>query len=667
MHWAISFCFLVEKSLPSHNLAIENMSVSNPVKTIEIQLPDGSSKPWSSDKSFMEFILEFLPFLKSKALGVELDGNSFVDLSYKPQATCKVKFLTFQDKDGKEIFHHSTAHLLGQAVQRLWKDAKLTVGPVIETGPGFFYYDIDFAGATITTEDLPLIEAEMAKIVKEGLDVHRSVLSRADAIAKFEKEGEIYKAELIAGFTDDTVSLYGQGEWYDLCRGPHVPNTSLLKAFKLTAISGAYWKANKDNKMLTRIYGVSFPSKKELDEYIFQVEEAKKRDHRKLGKEMDLFSFQEEAPGFPFWHPKGTVLWNTLADYIRSECFQRGYHEIKTPAILNSTLWKKSGHWDNFHENMYFTKIDEEDFAVKPMNCPGCSLVFKHHMHSYRELPIRYMELGTVHRHELSGVLHGLFRVRAFTQDDAHIFCSQETLQAEVKAIIDFTFDVYRKFGFTEFLTFVATRPEKSQGSDEDWELATNSLKTALNDQGLEFGIKEGEGAFYGPKIEFNIKDSLGRLWQCGTIQVDFSMPNRFELEYTANDGKKHRPVMLHRAIYGSLERFIGILIEHFEGKFPLWLAPVQLRVLTVAEPHSEYATQLASELTEKGFRVETELRNDKIGAKIRESILSKVNYIVIIGDKEVAGNLVSIRKRGEETTESMDKNAFFELLSNDL
>jgi len=657
----------VEKSLPSHNLAIENMSVSNPVKTIEIQLPDGSSKPWSSDKSFMEFILEFLPFLKSKALGVELDGNSFVDLSYKPQATCKVKFLTFQDKDGKEIFHHSTAHLLGQAVQRLWKDAKLTVGPVIETGPGFFYYDIDFAGATITTEDLPLIEAEMSKIVKEGLDVNRSVLSRADAIAKFEKEGEIYKAELIAGFTDDTVSLYGQGEWYDLCRGPHVPNTSLLKAFKLTAISGAYWKANKVNKMLTRIYGVSFPSKKELDEYIFQVEEAKKRDHRKLGKEMDLFSFQEEAPGFPFWHPKGTVLWNTLADYIRSECFQRGYHEIKTPAILNSTLWKKSGHWDNFHENMYFTQIDEEDFAVKPMNCPGCSLVFKHHMHSYRELPIRYMELGTVHRHELSGVLHGLFRVRAFTQDDAHIFCSQETLQAEVKAIIDFTFDVYRKFGFTEFLTFVATRPEKSQGSDEDWELATNSLKTALNDQGLEFGIKEGEGAFYGPKIEFNIKDSLGRLWQCGTIQVDFSMPNRFELEYTANDGKKHRPVMLHRAIYGSLERFIGILIEHFEGKFPLWLAPVQLRVLTVAEPHSEYASQLASELTEKGFRVETELRNDKIGAKIRESILSKVNYIVIIGDKEVAGNLVSIRKRGEETTESMDKNAFFELLSNDL
>jgi len=657
----------VENSLAFPSLAIDIMSVSNPIKTIEIQLPDGSSKPWSTDQSFQEFILEFLPFLKSKALGVELDGTTLVDLSYKPQTNCKVKFLTFQDKDGKEIFHHSTAHLLGQAVQRLWKDAKLTVGPVIETGPGFFYYDIDFAEEVITTDHLPKIEAEMAKIVKEGLDVHRSVLTRKDAIAKFEKEGEIYKAELIAGFTDDTVSLYGQGEWYDLCRGPHVPNTSLLKAFKLTAISGAYWKANKDNKMLTRIYGVSFPSKKELDDYIFQIEEAKKRDHRKLGKEMDLFSFQDEAPGFPFWHPKGTILWNTLAEYIRSECFQRGYQEIKTPAILNSTLWKRSGHWDNFHENMYFTQIDEEDFAVKPMNCPGCSLVFKHHMHSYRELPIRYMELGTVHRHELSGVLHGLFRVRAFTQDDAHIFCSQETLQAEVKAIIDFTFDVYRKFGFTEFLTFVATRPEKSQGSDEDWELATNSLKTSLQDNGLEFGIKEGEGAFYGPKIEFNIKDSLGRLWQCGTIQVDFSMPNRFELEYTANDGKKHRPVMLHRAIYGSLERFIGILIEHFEGKFPLWLSPVQMRILTVAEPHSDYASDLASELTSQGYRIETDLRNEKIGAKIREAILRKVNYLVIIGDKEVAGNTVSIRKRGEETTESMDKNTFFQLLSSDL
>lgn len=638
-----------------------NMSVESQSSPIQIQLPDGTSKSWSAGRSFQEFIQEHLPFLKNKALGVEINGQSLVDLSYLPTESTRIRILTFADKEGREIFHHSTAHLLGQAVQRLWKDAKLTVGPVIETGPGFFYYDIDFPSATITPDDLPVIEAEMAKIVKEGLEVKRWVLSREEAIGKFQKEGEIYKAELVAGFSDETVSLYGQGEWYDLCRGPHVPNTSLLQAFKLTAISGAYWKANRDNKMLTRIYGVSFPSKKELDAYIFQIEEAKKRDHRKLGKELDLFSFQDEAPGFPFWHPKGTVLWNTLAEYIRSECFRRGYSEIKTPAILHSGLWKRSGHWDNFHENMYFTQIDEEDFAVKPMNCPGCSLVYKHHMHSYRELPIRYMELGTVHRHELSGVLHGLFRVRAFTQDDAHIFCSQENLESEVRDIIQFTFDVYRKFGFTEFLTFIATRPEKSQGSDEDWNLATDSLKNALATEGMEYGIKEGEGAFYGPKIEFNIKDSLGRLWQCGTIQVDFSMPNRFELEYAGSDGKKHRPVMVHRAIYGSLERFIGILIEHFEGKFPLWISPTQIRVLTVAEPHAEYAQKIASALTEKGLRVELDLRNEKIGSKIRESILKKANYTLIIGDKEVASGQVSVRKRGEETTESVDFPAFLE------
>ncbi|WCL51399.1 threonine--tRNA ligase [Leptospira sp. GIMC2001] len=634
---------------------------------INITLPDGSSKSMKSGQSFRDFIAENLNFLKSKALGVIINNNQTVDLSFVPVEDCKIQILTFADKQGKEIFHHSSAHLLGQAVQRLWKDAKLTVGPVIETGPGFFYYDIDFPSATITPDDLPIIEKEMEKIVKEGLDVNRWELSRAEAIEKFKKEGEVYKVELISGFTDDHVSLYGQGEWYDLCRGPHVPNTSLLKAFKLTAISGAYWKANKDNKMLTRIYGVSFPSKKELDEYIYQIEEAKKRDHRKLGKELDLFSFQEEAPGFPFWHPKGTVLWNSLAEYIRSECFKRGYHEIKTPAILNSSLWKRSGHWDNFKENMYFTQIDEDDFAVKPMNCPGCSLVYKHHMHSYKELPIRYMELGTVHRHELSGVLHGLFRVRAFTQDDAHIFCSFESLLAEVSDIIDFTFDVYRKFGFTEFQTFIATRPEKSQGADEDWEMATNSLKQALDSKNLSYGIKEGEGAFYGPKIEFNIKDSLGRLWQCGTIQIDFSMPNRFELEYAGNDGKKHQPVMIHRAIYGSLERFIGILIEHFEGKFPLWISPIQIRVLTVAESHNEYAKKITNLLMDKGLRVEADYRNEKIGTKIRESILKRSNFNLIIGDKEVNGELVSVRKRGEENTESMSFDAFFAMLSAEL
>ncbi|MCC5813263.1 MAG: threonine--tRNA ligase [Leptospira sp.] len=643
------------------------MSEITATQSIQLTLPDGSQKSLAAGKSFQDFISESLPFLKTKALAVEMGGGKTVDLSYKPQEDTNIKIITFQDPEGKEVFHHSTAHLLGQAVQRLWKDAKLTIGPVIENGPGFFYYDIDFADHTVTTDDLPKIEKEMEKIVKEGLDVKRWELTREEAIQKFDSEGEIYKSELIAGFKDATVSLYGQGEWYDLCRGPHVPNTGLLKAFKLTAISGAYWKANKDNKMLTRIYGVSFPSKKELDDYLFQIEEAKKRDHRKLGKEMDLFSFQDEAPGFPFWHPRGTVLWNALADYIRSECFKRGYSEIRTPAILNSDLWKRSGHWDNFHDNMYFTQIDEEDFAVKPMNCPGCSLVYKHHLHSYKELPIRYMELGTVHRHELSGVLHGLFRVRAFTQDDAHIFCSQETLESEVRDIINFTFDVYKKFGFTEFLTFIATRPEKSQGSDEDWSLATNSLKSALENEGLEYGIKEGEGAFYGPKIEFNIKDSLGRLWQCGTIQVDFSMPARFELEYAGGDGKKHQPVMVHRAIYGSLERFIGILIEHFEGKFPFWISPNQIRVLTVAEPHNEYAKEVGEYLTAKGLRVDYDLRNEKIGAKIRDSILRKANYLLVLGDKEVSSKSVSIRKRGEEKTESMSLEDFWGLISQEL
>lgn len=643
------------------------MATEQATASVELTLPDGSKKLLESGKSFRDFIQESLPFLKNKALAVELDGQQSVDLSFVPTRDSRIRILTFQDPEGRDVFHHSTAHLLGQAVQRLWKSAKLTIGPVIETGPGFFYYDVDFGEETVTIEDLPKIEKEMEKIVKEGLDVKRWELTREEAIQKFDKEGEIYKSELIAGFDSQTVSLYGQGEWYDLCRGPHVPNTGLLKAFKLTAVSGAYWKANKDNKMLTRIYGVSFPSKKELDEYLYRIEEAKKRDHRKLGKEMDLFSFQDEAPGFPFWHPKGTVLWNALADYIRSECFKRGYSEIRTPAILNSDLWKRSGHWDNFKENMYFTEIDEEDFAVKPMNCPGCSLVYKHHLHSYKELPIRYMELGTVHRHELSGVLHGLFRVRAFTQDDAHIFCSQETLEEEVRNIIDFTFEVYRKFGFTEFLTFIATRPEKSQGSEEDWNLATESLKNALSSQGLDYGVKEGEGAFYGPKIEFNIKDSLGRLWQCGTIQIDFSMPNRFELEYAGGDGKKHRPVMVHRAIYGSLERFIGILIEHYEGKFPLWISPNQIRILTVAETHNNYAKELGEFLTIKGLRVDYDLRNEKIGAKIRDSILRKTNYIIIIGDKEVSNQSVSYRKRGEETTQTLGKDEFWDLVSQEL
>lgn len=631
------------------------------METVQITLLDGSSKEFPRGSSISEILSSINLSLSKKALAAKLDGNQVVDLSYKLESDHKLEILTFETKEGREVFHHSTAHLLGQAVQRLWKDALLTVGPVVESGPGFFYYDIDLQSVKITPEDLPKIEKEMEKIVKENLLVNRKELNKTEAIRQFTEMGEKYKVELIEGFEAETVSLYGQGEWYDLCRGPHVPNTGLLKAFKLTAISGAYWKGDKDNQMLQRIYGISFPTKKQLDEYLHQLEEAKKRDHRRLGKDLELFTFYDEAPGFPFWLPKGTVLWNMLADYIRKECFKRGYHEIRTPSILSSELWKKSGHWDNFRENMYFTDIDESQFAIKPMNCPGGALVYKNAIHSYRELPLRFSELGMVYRHELSGVLHGLFRVRAFTQDDAHIYTPFELLEQEIMDTIDFTLKVYNKFGFYEFKTYIATRPEKSQGKDEDWEEATQTLKVALEKKGIPYEIKDGEGAFYGPKIEFNIKDSINRLWQCGTIQIDFSMPERFELDFVSNDGKKKRPVMIHRAIYGSLERFVGILIEHYEGKFPLWLNPTQIRVLTVAESHSDYAKKVFDVLIDNEFRVELDTRNEKIGYKIRDAILKKANYFVILGDKEKDENVVSVRKRGEERTIAYSLENFIE------
>lgn len=632
------------------------------IMNIKISLKDGSIKEVPVGTSVSEFVSKLGISLAKSALGARVD-DKLVDLTYILDKDCSLNVQTYESKEGKEIFHHSSAHLLGMAVQRIWKKSLLTVGPVVDSGPGFFYYDVDFGDVTITADDLSKIEAEMEKIVKENLFIRREELSKSDAIKKFAESNDVYKVELIQGFDADSVSLYHQGEWFDLCRGPHVPNTGLIKAFKLTAISGAYWKGDSRNKMLQRIYGVSFPSKKELDAYIFQLEEAKKRDHRKIGKDMDLFSFQDEAPGFPFWHPKGTVLWNSLTDYIRKECNRRGYQEIKTPAVLSSELWKKSGHWDNFRENMYFTQIDESEFAIKPMNCPGCSLVYRNSMHSYRELPLRYAEFGTVHRHELSGVLHGLFRVRAFTQDDAHIYTPLDYLENEVIQLIDFTFTVYKKFGFEEFKTFIATRPEKSQGKDEDWEFATQSLINALNKKNIPYELKPGEGAFYGPKIEFNIKDSIGRMWQCGTIQIDFSMPERFELDFTASDGKKKRPVMIHRAIYGSLERFIGILIEHYEGKFPLWLSPVQVRILTVSEAQNEFAQNVHKQLIESNFRSELDTRNEKIGAKIRDSILKKVNYSLILGEKEQKDNLVSYRKRGEETTRTIHVTEFINMI----
>nr|WP_039947844.1 threonine--tRNA ligase [Leptospira fainei] len=634
---------------------------------VKFVLPDGSQKDAAFGSTYKEFIESNLPFLKNKALAVRLNGAQILDLSRTIDTDAKLEVLTFQDKEGWETFQHSAAHLLGMAVQNLYKDAKLTVGPVIENGPGFFYYDIDFGDSVITPEDFPKIEVEMKKIVESDYEVFRKVWDKKEAVSTFSKMGENYKIEIIAQIPEEQVSIYGMGEWFDLCRGPHVPRSGFLKAFKLTALSGAYWKANKENRMLTRIYGVAFPSKKELDEYLFRLEEAKKRDHRKLGKELDLFSFQPEAPGFPFWHPKGTILWNSLADYIRKECAKRGYQEIRTPAVLSSELWRKSGHWDNFYENMYFVSIDEEEFAIKPMNCPGCSLIYRHHLHSYRELPLRFAELGSVHRHELHGVLHGLFRVRAFTQDDAHIYTPLDFLESEVVDIIDFTFQVYRKFGFTEFKTYIATRPEKSQGKDEDWEFSTNALKQALDKKGIPFEIKEGEGAFYGPKIEFNIKDSIGRMWQCGTIQIDFSMPDRFELDYTDSDGSKKRPVMIHRAIYGSLERFIGILTEHYEGKFPLWVSPNQIRILTVTDAVQPYGQEVLKNLIDLGFRVEADFRNEKIGAKIRDSILKKANYLLVLGEKERESGSVAVRKRGSEETISLSFAEFVKQLESEI
>lgn len=634
---------------------------------LTITLPDGAQKEISVGTPISEFIKNLSISLAKSAIAAKVDGKE-VDLSYILGKNAKLEILTLESKEGREIFYHSSAHLLGQAVQRLYPGALLTIGPVVESGPGFFYYDIDFPnGIVITQDDLPKIEKEMEKIVKENLSVKREEWNKNDAIHRFKEMGEKYKVELISGFDSTTVSLYYQGEWFDLCRGPHIPSTGLIKAFKLTAISGAYWKGDAKNKMLQRIYGVSFGSKKELDEYTFQLEEAKKRDHRKIGKEMDLFSFQEEAPGFPFWHPKGTILWNTLAAYIRGECQRRGYHEVRTPLIMSSDLWKMSGHWDHFQENMYFTQIDEADFAVKPMNCPGCCLIYKSHMHSYKELPLRFAELGTVHRHELSGVLHGLFRVRSFTQDDAHIYASIDHLESEVIQLIDFTFSVYKKFGFNEFKTFIATRPEKALGSAEVWETATNALKVALDKKNIPYDIKEGEGAFYGPKIEFNIKDSIGRMWQCGTIQIDFSMPERFGLDFTASDGKKKHPVMIHRAIYGSLERFIGILIEHYEGKFPLWISPVQVRILSVSEAQIDYANHVYKTLVEKGFRAELDIRNEKIGYKIRDSIGRKVNYMLILGDKEKDSHKISYRKRGDENTITYSLDEFMKHLNDEI
>lgn len=573
------------------------------------------------------------------------------DLRDTLEEDCELSILTFDDEDGKKAFWHTTSHVMAQAISRLFPNVKFAIGPAIDRG---FYYDID-TDKQITAEDLEKIEAEMMKIVKENPEIRRFYLSPDEAIAKVSAEGEIYKEELIKEHASkgEKISFYEQGEFYDLCAGPHMMSMQNIKAVKLTSVAGAYWRGDEKNKMLTRIYGISFPKKSMLDEYLTRIEEAKKRDHRKLGKELGLFMITEEGPGFPFFLPNGMVLKNTLIDYWREIHRKNDYVEISTPIMLSRHLWETSGHWDHYKDNMYTTVIDETDFAVKPMNCPGGILVYRSEPRSYRDLPIRMGELGLVHRHEKSGQLHGLMRVRCFTQDDAHIFMMPEQIKDEIKGVAKLIDEVYSLFGF-KYHVELSTRPEDSMGSDEDWNMATDALRGALDELGLPYVVNEGDGAFYGPKIDFHLEDSIGRTWQCGTIQLDFQLPLRFELEYTGADGEKHRPIMIHRVVFGSIERFIGILIEHFAGAFPLWLAPEQVRVIPVTDRNLDYANGVLQQLKDAGIRAEIDKRSEKVGYKIREAQLKKVPYMLILGDRDEEAKIVSVRDRSTGETAQM-------------
>ncbi|AEE90856.1 threonyl-tRNA synthetase [Tepidanaerobacter acetatoxydans Re1] len=611
------------------------------MEQVKVSLKDGVEKVYQKGITLLEIAENISRKLGKEALAAKVDG-AIKDLSSKVDKDCNVKFLTFEDEEGRKVFWHSSSHVMAQAVKRLFPETKLAIGPAIDEG---FYYDFD-RDESFTPSDLEKIEQEMAKIIAEDYAFCRKNVSKEEAIEELNKINEPYKVELVEALPEGApISFYQQGEFKDLCAGPHIPSTGRIKAFKLTSLAGAYWRGDEHNKMLQRIYGISFPKKSMLDEYLTRIEEAKRRDHRKLGKELDLFSIHEEGPGFPFFHPKGMIIWNLLTDFWRKEHSKRGYQEIKTPIILNEELWRRSGHWDHYKENMYFTKIDDMNYAVKPMNCPGGILMYKTDSRSYRDLPIRLGELGLVHRHELSGVLHGLMRVRCFTQDDAHIFMMPSQIEDEIIGVIDLVDYFYQIFGF-EYNVELSTRPENSMGSDELWDQATAALQGALDKKGMSYKINEGDGAFYGPKIDFHLKDSLGRTWQCGTIQLDFQMPERFDLSYIGADGEKHRPVMIHRVIFGSIERFIGILIEHYAGAFPVWLAPVQARVLPISEKHMDYAYKVKKQLEEAGIRVEVDERNEKIGYKVRDAQMKKIPYMLIVGDKEANENTVSVRTR---------------------
>jgi len=628
-----------------------------------ITLPDGSQRSFAQAVTVADVALSIGAGLARAALAGKVDGK-VVDTSHLIEQDASLAIVTDKDAGGVEIIRHSTAHLLAHAVKELFPDAQVTIGPVIENG---FFYDFSYK-RPFTPEDLAAIEKRMGEIAKLDLPVARRVLPRDEAVAYFKHIGEQYKAEIIESIpADQDVSLYSEGEFTDLCRGPHVPSTGKLKAFKLMKLAGAYWRGDSKNEMLQRIYGTAWAKKEELDAYLHQIEEAEKRDHRKLGKQLELFHMQDSSPGMVFWHPKGWTLWQEVEQYMRRKFREHDYQEVRTPTIMDRTLWEKSGHWENYHDNMFTTCSENRDYAVKPMNCPGHVQIFNHGLHSYRDLPLRLAEFGSCHRNETSGSLHGLMRVRGFTQDDAHIFCTENQVQPEVSRFIVMLNEVYRDFGFNEVLVKLSTRPEKRVGSDETWDKAEAGLASALQQNGLEYEVQPGEGAFYGPKVEFTLKDSLGRLWQCGTIQLDFNLPVRLDAEFVDEDNSRKPPVMLHRAILGSMERFIGILIEHHAGAFPLWLAPVQAVVVNISQAQEEYALQVAQVLREAGLRVQLDLRNEKITYKIREHSLQKLPYQLIVGDKEVAGKLVAVRARSGEDLGQLALEALLQRLKTEI
>jgi threonyl-tRNA synthetase len=628
-----------------------------------ITLPDGSERQFDNAVSVLEIAEAIGPGLAKATLGGEVDGN-IVDASHVIEANSKLRIITDKDSEGLEIIRHSCAHLMAQSVKSLFPDAQVTIGPVIEDG---FYYDFAYE-RPFTPDDIEAIEAKMHELAKQDFIVERSLMARSEAVDFFRNMGEAYKAEIIESIpSDEDLSLYKQGDFIDLCRGPHVPSTGKIKSFKIMKLAGAYWRGDSNNEMLQRIYGTAWPNKKALKQYLHRLEEAEKRDHRKLARKQDLFHFQEEAPGMVFWHPKGWAIYKLVEEYVREQMNMNGYQEINTPQLVDRSLWERSGHWDKFQDDMFTTASENREYAIKPMNCPCHIQVFNQGLKSYRDLPLRLAEFGSCHRNEASGTLHGLMRARNFVQDDAHIFCTETQIQSEVSSFIDLLFAVYADFGFNEVLIKLSTRPENRVGSDEIWDKSEKALEVALDDKGLDWQLQPGEGAFYGPKIEFSLRDCIGRVWQCGTIQVDFSMPERLGAKYVDEHSEKVVPVMLHRAIVGSMERFIGILIEEYAGAFPVWLAPIQVVVASITEKQSDYSLKIAETLKNKGFRSETDLRNETIGLKIREQAIQRVPYQIIIGAREAEDNTVAVRTRDGEDLGAMSLDAFISRLEKDI